>query len=101
MNPNLGPQSRPNLSVVSSNQGALSGGGDGPYNGDMEARIRHLETDMSEVKTDMKDVRDRLARIEGEVRRLPGYPGIATIVALVGSGLLIASKLLPNLPPAP
>lgn len=71
------------------------GGGGGTYDG-MEARVKRLEDDVSEIKADMKDVRDRIARVEGEIRRLPGYPGIATIVALVGGGLLIVSRLFPG-----
>ena len=77
-----------------------SGGGDGTFDG-MEARVKRLEDDMSEVRSDVKDVRERIARIEGEIRRLPGYPGIATIVALVGGCLLIVSRLFPSGLPTP
>jgi len=64
--------------------GAGGGSGDG---GMMEARVTRLEADLGELKTDMKAVRDRLSRIEGEIARLPGYPGLfvicGTLVATV------------------
>jgi len=77
-----------------------SGGGGGTFDG-MDARVTSLEKDMTKIKTDMKDVRERMARMEGEISRLPGYPGIATIVALVGGGLLIVSRLFPDGSPLP
>jgi len=40
--------------------GSLASGGDGPHDGDMEARVARLEETMS-------DVRERLARIETRV----------------------------------
>lgn len=63
-------------------------GGDSGDGGMMEARVTRLEADLGELKTDMKAVRDRLSRIEGEIARLPGYPGLfvicGTLVATVG-----------------
>jgi hypothetical protein len=37
----------------------------------MEARIKHLEQDMSEVKSDMKAVRTDLAHIKGRLDAMP------------------------------
>lgn len=62
----------------------------------MEHRIQRLEGDMSEIKSDMKAVRSDLAELKGKVSMLPGYPGIATIIALVGGALLIVSRLFPS-----
>ena len=63
-------------------------GGDNGDGGMMEARVSRLEGDLGELKTDMKAVRERLSRIEGEIARLPGYPGLfvicGTLVATVG-----------------
>lgn len=58
----------------------------------LEARVAHLEEDMREVKGDLKNIRERLARLEGEVSRLPGYGGIAMIVGLI-VGLSTAAQI--------
>ncbi len=65
----------------------------------MEVRVERLENDMSELKADMKVVRADLAELKGKVSMLPGYPGIATVMALVGGGLLIVSRLFPGAAP--
>lgn len=65
----------------------------------LEARVRHLEDDMKEIKADMKNVRDRLAKIEGEISRLPGYPGIAVIVGVIAALSTLAQKLIPAINP--
>jgi len=67
----------------------------------LEHRVQHLENDVSEIKGDVKDVRDRLAKIEGKVDMLPGYPGIAVIMTIVGGALLIVSRLFPAGTPSP
>lgn len=88
---------------------ALTKGGGGGNSGGMDPRIAKIETDvarltadltdvksdMKSVKSDLVDVKVGLAKLQGEVSRLPGYPGIATIMALVGGGLLIVARLFP------
>lgn len=61
----------------------------------LAARVQRLEEDMKEIKADMKNVRDRLAKIEGEISRLPGYPGIAVIVGVIVALGTAAQKFLP------
>lgn len=86
-----------------SRKGLLPRGPKGPHNpgeppgGDdmLTARVQRLEEDMKELKTDMKNVRDRLAKIEGEISRLPGYPGIAVIVGVIVALGTAAQKFLP------
>lgn len=70
-----------------------SDGGDGRM---LEARVQNLEVDMKEVKADLKVIRTDLAELKGKVSMLPGYPGIAAIVGLIGGILLIAARLLPG-----
>ena len=79
-------------SLQNPDRASHSGGGGGSG---MEYRIRCLEEDMSELKSDMKIVRSDLAELKGKVSLLPGYPGIASIMALVGGALLIVSRLFP------
>ena len=61
----------------------------------LEARVGRLEDDMKEVKTDMKAVRSDLAELKGKVSMLPGYPGIALVVGVIGAALTISSKFIP------
>lgn len=77
---------------------SLKNGGGGGNSGGMETRIAHLEDSMKEVKTDLKNIRERLARLEGEVSRLPGYGGIAVIVGLIvalSTAVQIGTKFIP------
>lgn len=75
---------------------ALTKGRGGVDSEGMEPRIAEPEADLADVKSDLVDVKAGLAKLQGEVSRLPGYPGIATITALVGGGLLIVSRLFPT-----
>lgn len=78
---------------------ALKNGGGGGNFGDMETRVARLENDMSEIKGDLKAVRSDVSELKGKVSMLPGYPGIATIIAIVGGALLAISRLFPAGPP--
>ena len=64
----------------------------------LEARVTHIESDLKEVKTDLKSLLGRTAKIEGEVSRLPGWPGIVTMagvtVTLILGGLSIATNVI-------
>lgn len=51
-------------------------GGPGGQDGDMEQRVAAVEKRMDRVA-------ETVARIEGEVSRLPGYGGIALIIGLI------------------
>jgi hypothetical protein len=77
-------------------QGRARMGGTEPPGDGMEYRVQRLEADMSEIKSDMKAVRSDLAELKGKVSMLPGYPGIATIMALVGGALLVVARLFPS-----
>jgi hypothetical protein len=89
------------------------GAGDGGGMDMLEARVARLEADMSEVRSDLKGLRgdvadmkadlgSRLSRMEGEITRLPGYPGLALIVGavvgLVGAVFTVATYVIENLP---
>lgn len=75
---------------------SVGDGGDG--GGGMLERVKRLEEDVKEARADLKAVREKLAKIEGEVSRLPGYPGIAMIVGLIvalSTAAQIGAKYLP------
>lgn len=79
-------------------------GGSMPPGGGMdmlEARVSRLETDVSELKADVKAIRSDilglrgdLAELKGKVSMLPGYPGIAVIMAIVSGAFLLAQRAL-------
>lgn len=60
----------------------------------MEARLSALERSVERVTGKVDSLGERMARIEGEISRLPGYPGlivvlgafVALISAVVGVG---------------
>ena len=61
----------------------------------LEARVGRLEDDMKEIKADMKAVRSDMSELKGKVSMLPGYPGIALVVGVIGAVLTIAAKFIP------
>ena len=90
--------------IVNQSPEGRKSGPTGPSDGDggdsvLQARVKHLEADMAEMKSDMKAVRADLSEIKGKISMLPGYPGIAVIMSVIGGGLLIASRLFQSLPP--
>lgn len=62
----------------------------------LAARVLYLEESMKEMRGDMKDVRDRLAKIEGKIGMLPGWPGLLTIAGLIIAGVGILIRYLPQ-----
>lgn len=77
------------------------GGGGGTFEG-MEARIAQLEKDVSELKSDSKTIISSIGELKGDngelrgkISMLPGYPGIAVIMTIVGGALLVVSRLFP------
>jgi hypothetical protein len=48
-----------------------------------EERVKRLESDVAGLRSDVKAVRADLAELKGRVSVLPGYPGIAVIMAIV------------------
>jgi hypothetical protein len=77
------------------------GRGDGGGS-DMEARLKHLESDVSELRGDMKVVRSELSELKGKVSMLPGYAGIALIVGLIvaaSTAVQLLGSFLPGASP--
>lgn len=67
----------------------------------LEQRVARLEADMVDVKAELKglrsdivDVRTDLSELKGTVKMLPGYPGIAVIMAIVSGAFLLAQRVL-------
>lgn len=83
-------------------KGLIGGGGggnspsgpSGPYDGALEERVNRLESDIAEVKGDLKTALRDIAEIKGKISMLPGYPGIAVIMAFVGGALLVVQRLV-------
>ena len=71
-------------------EGLKSGGGGGTFD-EMEARVKNLEDRMDRIEPKLDSLNLAVARMEGEMKRLPGYPGLFVIcAALVGVvGLLV------------
>jgi hypothetical protein len=74
------------------------GGGDGG-DGMLEARIARLEKDSAEILSDLKSARNDLSELKGKVSMLPGYPGIALIMTVIGGALAVINKYLPAISP--
>ncbi|WP_375175521.1 hypothetical protein [Pseudooceanicola sp.] len=79
----------------------LRGGGGGPYDPSVEQRVANLEKRMDRVETKLDTLNERVAEVSGKVSMLPGYPGIAIIMTIVGGALLVVSRLFPAGPPSP
>ncbi|RBO51932.1 hypothetical protein DSD19_17710 [Rhodovulum sp. BSW8] len=64
----------------------------------LEQRVKHLEDEVKEMRGDVRALRDDVAEMKGKISMLPGYPGLAVLMAGIGSALLAASRLFPPLP---
>lgn len=50
---------------------------------------------MTETQSELQAMRDHLAKMEGEISRLPGYPGIAAVVGIIVA-LSMAAQIAAN-----
>lgn len=79
----------------------LKSGGDGPYDGGMEARISHLEALSASTDKRLDSIERRLDRIEDKI---PSKWDMAQVVFYVVGGLMAAAifgpRLVALLPPA-
>ncbi|MBW7920930.1 MAG: hypothetical protein H3C51_02385 [Rubellimicrobium sp.] len=60
----------------------------------LEQRIQGLEYEVGGLRRDISATRADLAELKGKVSMLPGYPGIAVIVTIIGGLLAIAQYLV-------
>ena len=65
----------------------------------LEDKVQGLDGKVEKLNDSVQSLREAVAKIEGKISMLPGYPGIATIMAIVGGALLIVSRLFPAAPP--
>lgn len=77
----------------------LKSGGNGPYDGGMDKRIEQLEKRVESMDTKLNTLNEKVAETSGKISMLPGYPGIAIILSIVGGALLAVSRLFPAVPP--
>ncbi|MBL3587427.1 hypothetical protein JMM61_18950 [Rhodovulum sulfidophilum] len=64
----------------------------------LEHRVKHLEDEVKEMRGDVRALRDDVAEMKGKISMLPGYPGLAVLMTLIGGALLTAARLFPPLP---
>lgn len=79
-----------------------TGGGGGTFDG-MEPRVKALEVraDLSDqrlgrIEGKLDELIGKVATMEGEVRRLPGYPGLITILGVLVAVVAALIKFLPT-----
>lgn len=60
----------------------------------LEERVKRLENEVGELRKDIGSMRADVAELKGKVSMLPGYPGIAVIVTIVGGALLAMQRIL-------
>ncbi len=69
---------------------------------DVEARLSALEKSMERVTVKVDTMSERISRMEGEITRLPGYPGLIVVlgafVALVSTIVGVGTFLVNNMP---
>ncbi len=77
---------------------SASGGG----GSDVEARLTALEKSMERVTAKVDSMSERLSRMEGEITRLPGYPGLIVVlgafVALISTIVGVGTFLINTVP---
>ncbi len=69
---------------------------------DVEARLTALEKSMERVTAKVDSMSERLSRMEGEITRLPGYPGLIVVlgafVALISTIVGVGTFLINTVP---
>lgn len=85
------PYSRYDPSKVIPLRGLDNGGDEPPGGSQLEARVKVMEDRMDRFESKLDTLSHDVASIKGEMKRLPGYPGLFVIsAALVGVvGLLV------------
>ncbi len=77
---------------------AAAGGG----GSDIEARLTALDKSVERVTSKVDSIAERLSRMEGEITRLPGYPGLIVVlgafVGLIGTIVGVGTFLINNVP---
>jgi hypothetical protein len=81
-----------------------TGGGGGTFDGEMEARIKALEVRadvvdqrLGRIETKVDTLVEKVSSMEGEVRRLPGYPGLFTIAGVLVAVVAVLVRFLPGM----
>lgn len=74
-----------------------SGGGSGTFDG-MEARVKSLEARSDRLEGKLDTLIEKVARIEGEIHRLPGYPGLFLICGTLVGVVALIVRFLPVQP---
>lgn len=71
----------------------------------MEARLKALEVRadnvdqrLGRIETKVDGLVEKVSTMEGEIRRLPGYPGLITVAGVLVAVVALIVRFLPDLP---
>lgn len=73
----------------------LHSGGGGSTFDPMEARVKALETRADRMEAKLDTLIEKVAGMEGEMRRLPGYPGLFVICGTLAGVIALIIRFLP------
>ena len=74
------------------------GGGMGTRLEMLEHRMNGVEQRLDRVESRLDALTEKVGELSGKISALPGYPGIALILTIVGAALMMADRFLINIP---
>lgn len=64
----------------------------------MEARVKALENRADRIDGKLDTLIEKVARMEGEIHRLPGYPGLFVICGVLVGLVTLIIRFVPAIP---
>lgn len=93
--PERGDSIPPSVRYLTKGGGGGDSGGMDPRIDILEKRTDRLEGKLDSISEDIAGLRADLAELKGKISMLPGYPGIAIIMTIIGGALLVVARLFP------